>query len=213
MEIIFTSLFAFASTNLDDIFILALFFGSRQFNDKEIVAGQFLGISALVAVSWVGSFIGFVVSPAYIGLLGIMPVYLGVKGIIQLVKRHHEDLDLSAPSHRRPAPSHRRSGTLNKKRNPHPILSVAMVTIANGGDNISIYLPLFATLSTGHQLTMTIVFLVMTAVWCALAKYVTQHPLLKNSLNRYGHIVTPFVLILLGLYILYESGTFHLLGF
>jgi cadmium resistance transport/sequestration family protein len=206
MEIIFTSLFAFTSTNLDDIFILALFFGSRQYNDKEIVAGQFLGISALVAVSWVGSFIGLVVSPAYIGLLGLMPVYLGVKGIIQWVKSHHED-----PAS--PAPSHRRSGTLNKKENPHPILSVATVTIANGGDNISIYLPLFATLSTGHQLTMTLVFLVMTAVWCALAKYVTQHPLVKNSLNRYGHIVTPFVLILLGLYILYESGTFHLLGF
>src|SRR5882762_491659 len=108
MEIIFTSLFAFASTNLDDIFILALFFGSRQFSDKAIVVGQFVGISALIAVSWIGSFIGLVVSPAYIGLLGFMPIYLGIKGIIRLARNQHEDPNLAAPSHRRPAPSHRR---------------------------------------------------------------------------------------------------------
>ena len=198
MEIIFTSLLAFASTNLDDIFILALFFGSRQFRDKDIVLGQFAGISALIAVSWIGSFIGLVLSPAYIGLLGLMPVYLGIRGIIRLTRNQYEDHDVS--------------GNLLKKENLYPILAVASVTVANGGDNISIYLPLFATLSIGHQLTMTMVFLAMTAVWCALAKYSTQHPLIKNNIDRYGHRVTPFVLILLGLYILYESGTWQLLG-
>ena|SRR5260221_9493664 len=95
MEIIFTSLLAFASTNLDDIFILALFFGSRQYRDKDIVLGQFAGISALIAVSWIGSFIGLVLSPAYIGLLGLMPIYLGIKGIIRLTRNQHEDHDVS----------------------------------------------------------------------------------------------------------------------
>jgi cadmium resistance protein CadD (predicted permease) len=204
MEIIFTSLIAFASTNFDDIFILALFFGSRQFTDSEIVLGQFVGIGALIAVSWVGSFIGLVVSPAYIGLLGLMPVYLGIKGIIRMAKHQHEDPSL-------PAPSRRRSDGLNK--NTYPVLSVASVTFANGGDNISIYLPLYTTLSLTHQLIMTLLFLIMTAAWCALAKYITQHPLVKKAIDRYGHIVTPFVLILLGIYIFYESGTLHLLRF
>lgn len=206
MEIIVTSLFAFVSTNLDDIFILALFFGSRQFSDREIVLGQFLGISALIAVSWIGSFIGLVVSPAYIGLLGFMPIYLGIKGIIRLARKQHEDPDV-------PAPSHRRSDALQKKEKSYPVLSVASVTFANGGDNISIYLPLFATLSLADQLAMTISFLIMTAAWCALAKYVTLHPLVKKAIDRYGHIITPFVLIVLGLYIFYDSGTIHLFGF
>jgi len=197
MEIVFTSLVAFASTNLDDIFILALFFGSRQYRDKDIVLGQFAGISALIAVSWIGSFIGLVLSPAYIGLLGLMPVYLGIRGIIRLTRNQYEDHDVS--------------GNLLKKENLYPILAVASVTVANGGDNISIYLPLFAALSIDHQLAMTMVFLAMTAIWCALAKYVTRHPLIKNSIDRYGHSVTPFVLILLGLYILYQSRTWQLL--
>ncbi len=197
MEIVFTSIFAFASTNLDDIFILALFFGGRQFRDREIVLGQFAGISALIAISWIGSFIGLIMPPAYIGLLGLMPVYLGTKGIIRLAKKQEQVPELS--------------GSIRKKYS-YPVLSVAAVTIANGGDNISIYLPLFATLSLAHQFAMTLSFLIMTGAWCALAKYVTLHPLVKRAIDRYGHLLTPFVLILLGLYILYESGTLQLLG-
>jgi len=203
MEIIVTSLLAFASTNLDDIFILALFFGSRQFSDKAIVLGQFAGISALIGVSWIGSFIGLIVSPQYIGLLGFMPVYFGIKGIIRLARNQHEDPDLHAPGHQP-------SGAIPKKEKFYAVLTVTSVTIANGGDNISIYLPLYATLSPTHQVIMTLSFLVMTAAWCALAKYVTLHPVVKKAIDRYGHIITPFVLILLGLYIFYESGTIHL---
>src|SRR6266850_1464113 len=138
MEIFFTSLFAFVSTNLDDVFILALFFGSRQFSDKAIILGQFAGIGALIAVSWIGSFIGLVVSPAYIGLLGCMPIYLGIKGIIRLTRNQHEDPDVPAPTHRRavpshrpPAPSHRWFDALPKKVKSYPVLSVASVTFAN----------------------------------------------------------------------------------
>ena len=152
MEIIFTSLLAFASTNFDDIFILALFFGSTQFSDKQIVLGQFVGIGALIAVSWIGSFIGLVVSPAYIGLLGMMPIYLGVRSILRLAKKPREDLDLT--------------DTFRKKENPYPILFVASITIANGGDNISIYIPLFATLSLAHQLPCPSLFGLDSRVVC-----------------------------------------------
>jgi len=198
MEIIFTSLFAFASTNLDDLFILALFFGSRQFSDRAIVLGQFAGISTLIAVSWAGSFIGLIVSPAYIGLLGLMPVYLGIKGVIRLARKQEQVLELSDAV---------------RRENRYPVLSVAAVTIANGGDNISIYLPLFASLSITRQVAMTLSFLIMTAAWCVLAKYLALHPLVKKGIDRLGHLFTPFVLILLGLYIFYESGTVHLFGF
>jgi cadmium resistance protein CadD (predicted permease) len=195
MEIIFTSLVAFAGSNLDDIFILALLFGSRQFAYREIIAGQFLGISALITVSWLGSFVGLLIAPEWIGMLGLIPIYLGIKGIVRWTKHDH--------------PADHDDGSPRTTR--FPVLSVASVTIANGGDNISLYLPLFATLTRVRQITMILIFLIMTAVWCALAKYVTDHPIVKKGIDRYGHAVTPFVLILLGAYILYKSGTFHLM--
>jgi cadmium resistance protein CadD (predicted permease) len=90
------------------------------------------------------------------------------------------------------------------------ILSVTAITIANGGDNISIYVPLYATLTSSGKATMTIVFLLMTALWCLLAIYLSNHPMIKKSVEKYGHIFTPFVFILLGIYILFESKTFDL---
>jgi cadmium resistance protein CadD (predicted permease) len=91
------------------------------------------------------------------------------------------------------------------------MLSVALVTIANGGDNIGIYIPLFVALSMTETITTVMIFLMMTLVWCFVARYLTRHPLLKDTIERYGHLVTPFVLILLGIFILYESNSWTLI--
>ena len=62
-----------------------------------------------------------------------------------------------------------------------------------------------------NKIIMVTIFLAMTFLWCLAAKYFTKHPLVAKTVDKYGHIVTPFVLVLLGIYILYESGTFGLL--
>ena len=41
----------FAGTDLDDLVVLTALFGSRQLDRRSIIAGQYLGIAALVAVS------------------------------------------------------------------------------------------------------------------------------------------------------------------
>jgi cadmium resistance protein CadD (predicted permease) len=180
MELLLTSILAFISTNIDDVFLLMLFFGNKRFKEREIVVGQFLGIAALIAVSFAVSFIGLVVDKAYIGLLGFLPIYFGIRGILHLrAKQIHEE-----------------EKVVELKSNRNNVLTVAGTTIANGGDNIGIYVPL----------TMISIFFVMTGAWCLLAKYFTKHPLIAKAIDKYGHVLTPFVLILLGVYILYESG-------
>lgn len=54
---IITSIVAFASTNVDDIFILMLFYGSRKFKPFKIILGQYLGIAILVITSFIGAYI------------------------------------------------------------------------------------------------------------------------------------------------------------
>jgi cadmium resistance protein CadD (predicted permease) len=78
-------------------------------------------------------------------------------------------------------------------------LAVAAVTFANGGDNIGIDIPLFATLTGTNKLTMVTVFLLMTFLGCLMAKYLTTHSYVKKSVDKYGHCATPSVLVLLGL--------------
>ena len=196
MEILLTSIIAFTSTNLDDIFILTLFYGNKRFKEREIVAGQFLGISTLIVISLIGSLIGLLIDQSYIGLLGLIPIYLGVRGIWDVLKNrdsNNEDDDFYK----------------NDRKNKS--LAVAGVTIANGGDNIGIYVPLFATLTWTNKLTMAAIFLAMTFLWCLVAKYFAKHPYVAKTVEKYGHIITPLVLVLLGFYILFKNETVGLL--
>jgi cadmium resistance protein CadD (predicted permease) len=49
---------AFTATNIDDIFVLMMFFSSSvTFPVKQVVLGQYIGIGLLVAISALGSFI------------------------------------------------------------------------------------------------------------------------------------------------------------
>lgn len=199
MEIIIASVIAFATTNIDDIFILTLFFGNPKFDSKEIVLGQYLGIGTLIAISFAGSYIGLVIDPKYIGLLGIIPMYVGIKSVL-LLRREDDDEETDVAAR-----------TVSTGTHFQKIVSVAGVTIANGGDNISIYIPLFATLALSGKISMTMIFLLMTGLWCVIARYLSKRPVVQKAVQRYGHVITPFVFILLGIYILYESKTFDLL--
>src|SRR5688572_24247180 len=196
MEILITSIVAFTSTNIDDIFVLILFYGNKNYKDGEIIAGQFLGIISLIVVSLIGSLIGLFIEPAYVGLLGLIPIYLGVRGIWRLMKTK---------------PKSEQPDNQDKNEGKNRVLTVAGVTFANGGDNIGIYTPLFAAMTWTNTVTMVAIFLVMTFLWCLTAKQLTRHPYAAKAIDKYGHLVTPFVFVLIGIYILYESGTFGLL--
>lgn len=196
MEIFLTSIVAFVSTNIDDLFILTLFFGDKRYKPRDIYFGQYLAIIALIVVSVVGSLIGNFINSEYVGLLGFFPIYLGLRQLLSVIKGENNDEELK---------------TEERKNSTTGILNVATVTIANGGDNIGTYVPLFATLTTSDESIMIAIFLAMVSIWLIAAKYLTTHPVITKVISKYGHIITPLVLILLGLFILKENGSFDLL--
>lgn len=53
MEILLTVLVAvsaFVATNLDDLFVLTLFFAGKDFNNTSVVVGQYIGVSLLMII-------------------------------------------------------------------------------------------------------------------------------------------------------------------
>jgi len=196
MEIIVTSIIAFASTNIDDLFILTLFFGDKKSNATNIYLGQYLGIITLIVLSMAGSLLGHFMDSRYIGLLGLFPIYLGVKQLIGLLKNENEAASAE-----------------NEKQDVKTgILTIATVTIANGGDNIGTYIPLLTALTPADRAIMIFIFLLMVFIWLTMARYLSNHPVLAKGIEKYGHIITPVVLCLLGLFILKENGSFDLLS-
>jgi cadmium resistance transport/sequestration family protein len=198
MQLILTSILAFVSTNIDDLFILTLFFGNRKYKTKEIVTGQLLGIAALIGISSLGSLLGLIISEAYIGLLGLLPVYFGLRSFLNLLSDKEENDE---------SPEDINSSKAKRGN----ILMVAGVTMANGGDNIGIYIPLFVPMLWIDKMIMIIIFLLMTVVWCIIARYFATHPYVAKTVDKYGHAITPVVLIALGIFILYENGTIRFL--
>jgi len=76
----------FASTNIDDIFVLLGFLADPRFRPRNVAIGQYIGIGALVAVSVAASLISLIFAPEYVGLLGILPVLIGVTKLFALPK-------------------------------------------------------------------------------------------------------------------------------
>jgi cadmium resistance transport/sequestration family protein len=197
---------SFVATNIDDIVILMLFFAqvNATFRPRHIVVGQYLGFTALIFASLPGFFGGLIVPKAVIGLLGFVPIAIGIK---QLLNEENQENDVQAVS------GEFNSSVLSKLAklfNPQ-IFNVAAVTIANGGDNIGIYLPLFASSDLPSLAVILVVFFLSIAVLCYVAYRLTRQRAIANVLTRYTQAIVPFVLIGLGIFILIESGTYRLL--
>ncbi len=179
----------FASTNVDDIFVLIGFFSDPRYRPRQVAIGQYLGIAVLVLASLAGSLLSLVLAPAWLGLLGLVPIALGLHRLLAL--RHANDEAEAA------------TGAAAAGR----VLAVAGVTIANGGDNLGIYTPVFATSSAPRLVVFVAVFAVMVALWLALAHWLVHHPALGAPIRRIGRVATPFVLIGIGVMVLVEAGT------
>ena len=191
---------AFTATNIDDILILTIFFAQvdSKFRPRHILFGQYLGFAALILASLPGYFGGLIIDHKWIGLLGLLPIAIGIKDLFQ--KQEEVTVQTCAIHEQGKLP-------LIAPQTYH----VAVVTFANGGDNIGIYVPLFAS-SSAASLSITIAtFLVLIAVWCYAAYQFSTHPAIAKFLSKYSDAIVPFVLIALGIYIIYESETYQLL--
>ena len=187
----------FVTTNIDDIFVVVGFVSDPRFKPREIAFGQLAGLAALYGTSVVFSLLSLLVSPAWIGFLGVLPIVIGLGKIRELRQVDEPEDDYGACS--------------NGRRTRGNILTVAAVTVANGGDNLGIYTPMFATRSALDVALIGLVFAAMTFAWVGAAVWLTRHRTLGVPIRRYGRRVVPFVLVALGFYILAEAGTFTLL--
>ncbi|WP_341528229.1 cadmium resistance transporter [Nostoc sp. UHCC 0302] len=195
-----TGITAFTATNLDDLVILTLLFSqaNASFRRRHIVIGQYLGFCTLVVASLAGFLGGLILPSHWIGLLGLVPITIGLNRLF------NPENDSSADTESEPQFSH--ASTFASFLSPQAY-SVAAITIANGSDNIGIYMPLFANTNFSSLLVIIAVFLVLVGVWCYATYKLTCQPAISNLLTRYGNSFVPFVLIGLGVFIILDSAS------
>jgi cadmium resistance protein CadD (predicted permease) len=188
---------AFIATDIDDLVILVVLFLDGSVRPGSVVAGQFLGIGVLVAVGFLGS-LGMAFLPReVIGLLGLIPLGLGIQRLLRREELDEDDVQTVAID---AAPKLRQ------------ILGIAAITIGSGGDNIGTYVPLFALHPGTGSLILTTTFAAMTGLWCAAAYGLTSHPILRRRVEWIGEKLLPYVLMIVGLFILLHGHSYFLLG-
>ncbi|HEY9632588.1 MAG TPA: cadmium resistance transporter [Coleofasciculaceae cyanobacterium] len=192
-----TGVTAFVATNIDDLVILLLFFAqvNSAFRRRHIVVGQYLGFAALVIASLPGFLGSLVLSHRWIGLLGLIPIAIGLSRLLNRDGEEfqvEEEITQSEPS------------SIASFISPQTY-TVAAITVANGSDNIGIYVPLFASSNLVNLLVIIGVFFLLVGVWCYAAYKLTSQSAIAHLLTHYGNTAVPFVLIGLGVFIVLDS--------
>lgn len=218
---IITAFVSFASTNIDDIFILMLFFSqiNNDMGKRHIVIGQYLGITLLTTISIIGALGISLIPSEYVGLLGLVPIYLGVKAYVDHKKENKDNEDVGHEELQNDENIERMEleeiTYIQKKRtsnfakyfiNPS-VIKVFSLTFANGADNIGIYVPLFTSMSLVSIVVTVIIFMILIALWCFIGLKLAEHSFVQRNIKKYKHIFVPIVFICLGVFILMESRT------
>jgi cadmium resistance protein CadD (predicted permease) len=187
---VMTAAGVFAGTNVDGFLLLVvLFLGSRDggLRTWQIVLGQYLAFTALVAVSAAAAAGLATVPLAWVGLLGIVPLALGVRGLVA---------------------AGRDAGSVHQPIVPGrlPTATVAALTVAVGGDNLSAYIVLFRTQTAAASVVTVLAFLLLLVVWCAVARLVATRTRAVPALIRVNRWLVPTVFMAIGVAIPIRTG-------
>jgi cadmium resistance protein CadD (predicted permease) len=201
---------AFVGTNLDNMAVaMAMVAGAPPERARRIAAGQVAGFVVLVVVAAAAAALLFEFSTAVVGLLGLVPLAIGVHGLVALARHREGDVapDTTSASTRR----RRRRRRPEQRAVGRSFTAAALVTIAAGGDNLAVYIPIFRVGGATNIGAIVTVFIVGEAVvtWLILAG--GRHPKARSAMLRLGHVAVPILLCCVGLLVLVQAGTFSLL--
>ena len=195
-QTIISAIGVYISTSIDYLIILIILFAQLSQNKQKwhIYAGQYLGTGLLVGASLVAAYVvNFVPKAWMVGLLGLIPIYLGIRFAIVGEGEEEEEEEIIE--------------RLEQSKANQLFWTVTLLTIASGGDNLGIYIPYFASLDWSQTLVALLVFANGIIIFCELSRVLSSIPLISETIEKYERIIVPLVFIPLGLYIMYESGT------
>ncbi|CAC8371908.1 Cadmium resistance protein [Staphylococcus aureus] len=202
IQTIVTAAILYIATALDLLVILLMFFARAKTRKeyRDIYIGQYVGSVALIVISLFFAFVlNYVPEKWILGLLGLIPIYLGIKVAI------YGDSD----------GEERAKKELNEKGLSKLVGTIAIVTIAScGADNIGLFVPYFVTLSVTNLFITLFVFLILIFFLVFTAQKLANIPGVGEIVEKFGRWIMAVIYIALGLFIIIENDTIQtILGF
>lgn len=180
LELLGVTVATFFGTALDNLLMLVVLRVSGV-PPRDIAGGFLAGSLVVLALCAAGSALSSFVPVHYLGLLGVVPVTLGVLGL------------LAALQHPSAQPA---------RTDAAGVAGIAAVQIASSFDTLVAFLPLFADTRRTHLAVIVAGFLAMTFVWLLAARVLAGSPSITVRLRPVERYARPVVLILVGIYVL-----------
>lgn len=181
----------FAATNIDNLILLVTWLITPNSRAEQVFAGYTLGMFGLLALCYVVALSAAFVPVEYLGFLGVVPVGLGIKKLWDLRRMKSEVSAVTRP-------------TLGARS---LVPTIALTQVGNGADTIVVFVPLLSDTMGGLDPLIALCFAAMVLIWFGTARFLALHARRLRMIERYGELVAPIVMIVIGLYILDNTAT------
>ncbi|MEQ9569638.1 MAG: cadmium resistance transporter [Longimicrobiales bacterium] len=183
---------AYLATNADNFVLLAAMLAQRKAEKERVLLGFGVGVTVVLAASYLIAREASLIPIRYVGLLGLVPVLMGAKGLIEIVRKRRVAPDAESF----PEPTGRFVASAS-----------ALTMMSNSADTLIVLSAILA--DSEHRVEP---FILLSSAGAAvlvasLSAYAVGHPRLEVEIRRIAPLLTPFLLLAVGLYILVNTAT------
>jgi cadmium resistance protein CadD (predicted permease) len=188
---------AFIATNIDNHLVLVVLLGANARRRSAVLLGFLCSAITVICVSALGVVVEGAIGPGLIGYLGIVPLLLGLHMLYQSWGGGHAaDEEFESLAH---------------TGEPKIWLSTFILMFSNSGDSVAVFLPLLAESGRSALLLIVCSYLAMAVLWSGLSYLISGHQGLARRLEHRAEKIVPWIMIVVGIYILMDTATDTLL--
>ena len=180
---------AFIATNLDNLVLLIGLFGRYADRRYEVTFGYLSGMLIIAALTYYVGRLAGTIPVTYLGLLGVIPILIGLTEILRLFRNKGVIRDPVAPG----------AGST-------AVAATLLTQLGNGTDTIVTFSVLFSDSNDLGDHLVLACFTGMVLLFVLIAQLALRHPWLSRPTQLYGHYITPLILIAVGVYVLTNTA-------
>lgn len=183
--LIAVSAVAYVSTNIDNLLMLSALLAMSAARPLPVVAGFLLATLMVILAALLIARLGDLVDTRYVGLLGLIPIALGLRGLLALLRKN--------------------AGTAAPQDTSPGMWRTAALILPMSGDSVAVYVPLLADTRPGLDAVTSVTLLVSAVVLAGAARVLLSHPALGSRVGWLGARLMPWLMIGVGIYVLADT--------
>jgi cadmium resistance protein CadD (predicted permease) len=183
---------AYLATNLDNLALLIVVLTNFRDRRGTVVAGYVAGAFILAAAGFLIGGAAGALPVEYLGFLGIVPMAIGVVGIGRLVRGSGSSDTVV---------------DLQRGQGHGAFAATTLSQLGNGSDTVITFAALFADSAPGADSLILLTLLGTTTMFAFTGMLAVAQPAVVGVIDRHANRITPFILVIVGGYILANTAS------